>query len=206
MSSSSIDTQTQILDTAERLFSEQGFGATSLRSIIREADVNIGAINYHFGSKDALISAAIDRMAQPIVKASIERVKQCEAEGLPMTVETILRAFFGPALEIICLEEENRGLVRARFMGQCRTEPAIEIVAAKAFEESTQFFIKALQRALPDQSESEIQWKLDLAVSMLIRILCAAYQPGSVLEGNSEKDVERALSRLVSFAAAGMKA
>jgi AcrR family transcriptional regulator len=36
-----IDTRQKILDAAERLFGEQGYGATSLRHIIAEAGVNL---------------------------------------------------------------------------------------------------------------------------------------------------------------------
>jgi hypothetical protein len=41
-------TKERILDTAERLFAEQGYAATSLRGIIAEAGVNLAAVHYHF--------------------------------------------------------------------------------------------------------------------------------------------------------------
>ena len=45
-------TKNAILDTAERLFATHGFEATSLRTITAEAKANLGAVNYHFTSKD----------------------------------------------------------------------------------------------------------------------------------------------------------
>ena len=45
------DTKERILDTAERLFAQQGYAATSLRGIIAEAGVNLAAVHYHFHSK-----------------------------------------------------------------------------------------------------------------------------------------------------------
>ena len=200
------DTQTQILDAAERLFAEQGFGATSLRSIIRAADVNLAAIHYHFGSKEKLIVAAINRMAQPIVASEIQQLKALEAAESPPSVEAIFRAMFAPALETMYLEGGEKGPVQARFMGWCRTEPAIEPIAAEAFSLSNRVFTEALGRSLPDQSKIEIKWKLDFAVSMLVRVLCAAHQPDAVLQGNSPEDIEQAIQRMVRFAAAGMRA
>ena len=47
------DTKTKILDTAERLFSQKGFDAVSLRNIVEAAKVNLAAVHYHFGSKPA---------------------------------------------------------------------------------------------------------------------------------------------------------
>ena len=54
-------TRERILDVAERLFAERGFDATSLRNITTDAAVNLAAVNYHFGSKDELILAALKR-------------------------------------------------------------------------------------------------------------------------------------------------
>ena len=53
-----MDTKTRILDTAERLFAQKGFDAVSLRNIIASAKVNLAAVHYHFGSKQALVHAA----------------------------------------------------------------------------------------------------------------------------------------------------
>ena len=55
------NTKDRILDVAETLFADNGFAATSLRDITREAGVNIAAVNYHFGSKDGLLGAVLER-------------------------------------------------------------------------------------------------------------------------------------------------
>ena len=55
-----IDTKARILDAAERLFADNGYSATSLRDITNEAGVNLAAVNYHFGSKEALLSAVLE--------------------------------------------------------------------------------------------------------------------------------------------------
>ena len=47
--------QIQILEAAERLFSEHGFKGASVRLIAKEADVNIAMISYYFGSKEKLL-------------------------------------------------------------------------------------------------------------------------------------------------------
>jgi AcrR family transcriptional regulator len=49
------ETVERILDAAEQLFAEKGFAETSLRLITSKAGVNLAAVNYHFGSKKALI-------------------------------------------------------------------------------------------------------------------------------------------------------
>ena len=204
-SESSIDTQTQILDAAEQLFAEQGFGATSLRSIIRAAGVNLAAAHYHFGSKEKLIEATVHRMAKPIVKSQLEQLAVLEAAETPPSVESILRALLQPGLEIIYQTTGERGLIQARLMGRCRTEPTIEPMAQQEFSATSQRFIAALQRVLPQQSHGVVKWKFDLVIAMLIRVLCAADQPDAMLQGKSPEEIETAIQRLVSFAAPGMK-
>ena len=49
------DTRERILDAAESLFLDHGFEGTSMRMITAQAEVNLAAANYHFGSKEALI-------------------------------------------------------------------------------------------------------------------------------------------------------
>ena len=44
-----MSTKTKILDAAEILFADKGFNGTSLREITSQAEVNLAAVNYHFG-------------------------------------------------------------------------------------------------------------------------------------------------------------
>ena len=49
------DKQIQILETAEKLFAENGFDGTSVRQISKAAGINIAMISYYFGSKEKLL-------------------------------------------------------------------------------------------------------------------------------------------------------
>lgn len=49
------DTRDKILTTAARLFLEQGFAATGVATICREAGINTGSLYHFFPSKDALL-------------------------------------------------------------------------------------------------------------------------------------------------------
>jgi AcrR family transcriptional regulator len=56
-----IGKQLQILEVAEKLFSEHGFEGTSVRDIAQEAGVNVAMISYYFGSKEKLLQAVFVR-------------------------------------------------------------------------------------------------------------------------------------------------
>jgi AcrR family transcriptional regulator len=65
------ETKDRILDAAESLFARQGFSATSLRSVIAEAGVNLAAVHYHFGPREELIRAVFSRRFDPINRQRI---------------------------------------------------------------------------------------------------------------------------------------
>lgn len=200
----STDTKEQILNVAERLFAENGFAGTSLRSVIREADVNLSAVNYHFGSKEGLFHAVVRRTARPIVKGELDRLKQCQKEQENPSVEDLLEAFLTPPLEII-LNSGERGVDCARFMGRCRLEPDdVRQIAEQEFKPSTEAFLDALTRSLPDLSRTELTWKLDLAIALLLRVLTEAKKPGALIQNNDSESIRNTVVKLVNFLAPAM--
>ena len=60
-------TRQRVLDAALVAFSERGFAATSLDDLAGDLGLTKQAILYHFGSKDSLLSAVIDRTAAELV-------------------------------------------------------------------------------------------------------------------------------------------
>src|SRR5262249_7456347 len=68
-------TRNRILEVAFRLFHEQGYHATSVATILREADVNSGSLYHFFPSKEALLRGfleyALDQL-KPQVMAPAE--------------------------------------------------------------------------------------------------------------------------------------
>jgi AcrR family transcriptional regulator len=59
MTSQELNTKIKILQVAHKLFAEKGKNGVAIREIAKEADVNVAAINYHFGNKDSLYGQTI---------------------------------------------------------------------------------------------------------------------------------------------------
>src|SRR5512144_758055 len=95
------ETRTRILDAAEELFMQHGFEGTSMRLLTARAAVNLAAVNYHFGSKHALIEAVFRRRLDPMNAARLAALESLEAEGRPSDPERIIRAFVGESLRMI---------------------------------------------------------------------------------------------------------
>lgn len=94
-------TRDRILDAAEALFAEQGFYVTTLREITQAADVNLAAVNYHFGSKQALIIEVFRRRMDQLNADRLERLDSAIQEQSPPALESVLDAFVYPALALM---------------------------------------------------------------------------------------------------------
>src|SRR5688572_7394624 len=77
----------QILDAAQACFLRNGFHATSMQEVIREAGLSVGAVYRYFPSKNALVMA----LAEQVIGAVRETFDEALAEDLPLAT-TMQRA------------------------------------------------------------------------------------------------------------------
>ena len=82
----------RILSEARRLFAQNGFDGTGVRDITFAAEVNVGAVTYHFGTKENLYHEVLKRLLGPLVR-QIEFVAQLDLRPLAK-IERIVRDFF----------------------------------------------------------------------------------------------------------------
>ena len=92
-------TKDRILGAAEELFAQYGFAGTSLRQVTSRADVNIAAVNYHFGSKENLVNEVFRRRMDEMSAQRLQRLRAAVA-GNPCELEHVLAAFVEPALAL----------------------------------------------------------------------------------------------------------
>jgi TetR/AcrR family transcriptional regulator len=62
----------RLLQAAVGLFARKGYSATGLREIVSEAGVSVAMVNYHFGSKQALLEAILDRFFHSVYSIAEE--------------------------------------------------------------------------------------------------------------------------------------
>lgn len=87
-----VDTKLALLDSASHLFAQQGFKGTSVRAITSAARANLGAVTYHFGSKQALYMAVLERATSPLRQRLAGAISETAA---PLDrLESAVRAFF----------------------------------------------------------------------------------------------------------------
>jgi len=168
-----IDTKQKILDAAERIFADQGYGAVSLRQIIADAEVNLAAIHYHFGSKQELLDAVIMRRAGPVNRERLARLDRLEARpGAQPAVEQVLEAFLMPMAEVA---ENHPGF--PKLMGRMQAEGILTEVIARNFQPMLGRFIGAMRKAVPDLPDSDFRWRVHFGQGCIAHAMSTELPP-----------------------------
>ena len=205
------DTKQRILDAAEHLFATDGYHATSLRSITHAAKVNLAAVNYHFGSKEALLEAVIVRRLTPLnemrlgqLEALLQRSEQ--AREAPSCRE-VLRTFVEPTLRQRQKDSETGDFIA--LIGRTLAEPR-GIAMAIFMRHMDPLMVKlfqALSFALPGLSRQLLFWRVHFAVGSLSHIMRCHERHALVPEDVSiDLPVEELVELFLDFAVAGMEA
>jgi len=204
-----IDTRTRILDAAEQLFSEQGFRNVSLRQITQIAGVNLASVNYHFGSREALVDEVLARVIGPINEKRLLLLTRAEDNATsPLSIETVLDCFHRPVVEQLG-DSSHQSSVYLKLAGRCFAEPDRNISSnlIALFQEVITRFMKAAGAALPHLEQEDVFWRLHFSVGTMIFALTHEDRVETFSGGNvSASSPEDTLKRLIDFTASGMKA
>ena len=199
-----IDTRQKILDTAERLFGEQGYGATSLRHIIAEAGVNLAAIHYHFGTKEDLLDHLIMRKGGPVNEERVALLDALEAraQGKAVPLEKLLEAFLGPPMRRI---GKNPGF--AKLMGRMHGEGLMPLIVERHFQAVVKRFFAALARTLPHLTPGEMALRSQFMIGAMAHILmCKAPDAKAMTGASPPRGSQHVLRELVAFLSGGLRA
>lgn len=199
------DTKARILDAAERLFAEHGLQSVSLRQITALAGVNLAAVNYHFQSKEALLTEVIKRRIEPINKERLLRFGRLEAQygPDPIPLEPLVAALLEPMFQ----QPESMGPL-ARLLGRAFGDPNLSIrqLMMPAVQEVLGKFRPALARTLPGASVPVVALGMHFAIGAAAHWLAT----GDILallcgEQHAPVDRDAAARGLVRFACAGIR-
>ena len=208
-STMSADTKEHILDAAEALIAEQGIDAVSLRAITSAARVNLAAVHYHFGSKDALVQKVFERRIRPVNARRLELLDEAEKQAGEKgpELEAILRAFIEPAIRLYA--QDAKGPMFMRVCGRIFAEPTqhLQQTIDDFFTEIVSRFGAAFGRALPGLAPEDLAWSMHFTVGTTIHTLMEHDRLKRFTQGLCTMDEPEALiDRMVAFCAAGMRA
>lgn len=202
--SSHFNTKERILHAAEDLFAQHGFAGTSLRQVTSRADVNIAAVNYHFGSKENLVHEVFKHRMDEMSEKRLASLAAA-VEKDPADMEAILLAFIQPALALT-LDRHGASFVRVLARAYAEKNDGLRNFLSENYGQVLREFAKAIARCLPDLSKEELYWRMDFVAGALTYAMAdfglIKRQPGVSEKAHCEK----AAQHLIKFAQAGLKA
>jgi TetR/AcrR family transcriptional repressor of nem operon len=124
-----VPTKARILEAARRLFHAQGFEASGVAAILREAGVNAGSLYHYFPSKEALLAGVLEYYVGLLRPVVMDPVEEVEADPIGRVFELLAQYREGMeharctmgcpignlALEVADRHPEARGLIDLNF-------------------------------------------------------------------------------------------
>jgi len=182
------DTMTRILDTAEVLFAERGFAETSLRNITSKAGVNLAAVNYHFGSKKALIQAVFSRYLDPFTLRFHAALDALEAdhEGRVIPLEVLLESMAAAVLAVPAERNSLKVFMRLLGLAYSQAQGHLRRHIQQHYGDVFTRFTELVRRATPDLPDAERFWRLHFMLGTVIFTLSGL----DALKDIAEKDYD----------------
>lgn len=204
-------TRQTLLDATEQLLAEQGYAATTLRQLTTRASANLAAVSYHFGGKEQITRAALQRRIEPINRERLRRLRDLAEQRAPgdppPTAAAVLAAFLQPLLHATATMDIPPAALRmfCRLLGE--EPPFLREFLAEQFGEVLQHFGKALQQALPHLDQATIAWRLHFAIGAIAHLLPNATTIRDVTKGLCDPmDADTLEAQLLTFLGAAFAA
>lgn len=199
-------TRERILTAATPLFAEHGFDATGVRAIAAAAEVNIAAVNYHFGSKDALIAAVGERHMRTVNDrrlAALAIVLE-DSKNAP-SVEAVIEAYIAPSIRFLTDGDPANFMLMRLIINRVKIDPEnTGKVLREAMVPSLNRFADALALALPGAKKPALHEGLHLVVGAFLQSMTCSVMLDTVCPG-IDRSPERLIARLVAFGSAGIR-
>ena len=205
MTTTHFSTKDRILGAAEELFAQFGFAGTSLRQVTSRADVNIAAVNYHFGSKENLVNEVFRRRMDEMSAQRLAQLK-IAVQQHPGELEPVLAAFVEPALALAQDRHGGGAFIRVIARAYAEKNDSLRKFLSDQYGHVLREFAKAIAACVPGLSKEELYWRLDFLSGALTYAMAdfgLIKRPAGVTEAAHR---ERAARELIRFAAAGLKA
>ena len=204
-------TKERILDAAEHLFAWNGFRGTSLRAITGTAGVNLAAVNYHFGTKEALLEAVLERRIIPLNQMRRENLERVREEARrrrrkPLVHDLVL-AIIKPTLDFLTSvprAEDFTAIVTRSFLDPDDTVRRIFFRQVKPVFE---LIFAGFSEALPDLSKKVLLWRLHFLFGAFSQAmyLCISRYDEALIDLPLDSDAETITAMFLPFITAGME-
>lgn len=200
-------TKLQILDTAECLFAEQGYGQTSMRAITAGANVNLASVNYHFGSKKNLIQAVLKRYFDVLMPAIDNTIASVSPAPGVAGVESFIQGLISPMLQLNQVRDNGTEMfVQLLGRGYTESQGHLRRFIMQTYGTTVHNMVARIQQSLPEVEPKELFWRLHFAFGSFVFSMASikALTDIAAADYQLNVEIEDVLQRLVPFVTHGM--
>lgn len=202
------DTALRLLLTAERLFAEEGVDAVPVRRIsLAAAQRNNSALQYHFGSKDALIEAILDYRMTPLNERRLAALEAAQRTEGPLSVRRLVELIVLPYLDVLKGAAEDSYYLS--LIAQLYTQHRLDLLFGETYHRtrSLQRCNALLRTALAPLPKAEIEQRLTLMGQMLVHAVALwAHERRQSKRAWGEAQLQPRTAALIDFIVGGLTA
>lgn len=156
------DKQIHILQVAETLFAEHGFDGTSIRTISKEAGINIAMVSYYFGSKEKLLERLIFFRTNDL-KLQLENVFKTELSPIEK-IENFISLYIDKV-------DSNRNLYQILHFEVSSQKRAMDLKAFTAIKKGN---LDTLKNII-EEGQAQNSFKKNIAIPLIIPTILGTY-------------------------------
>jgi len=204
-----MSTKNKILDAAEILFADKGFNGTSLREITSLGEVNLAAVNYHFGSKKELINAVMSRYMNelsPRLESALSAL--CQDDAQPSLIE-VFSAFIEPLLHLNSFKENGTSIfLQLLGRGYTDSQGFLRWFLTTQYPGVIERFTQAVHKAYPELSAEEMFWRLHFTMGTIVFTMSSSDALIDIAQNDFDRQVDIAgvIKQVIPYVAAGVAA
>jgi len=202
-------TKNKIVNAAEVLFSNKGFNGTSLREITSQAEVNLAAVNYHFGSKKELIKAVMSRYMNelaPRLESAFGVL--CNEQDKPSLIE-VFSAFIDPLLHLNNFKNNGTSIfLQLLGRGYTDSQGFLRWFLTTQYPDVFANFTQAVHKAYPELSAEEMFWRLHFTMGTIVFTMSSSEALIDIAQNdfNRQVDIAGVIKQVIPYVAAGVAA
>ena len=199
----------RLLDSAEKLFCENGFEGASIRDIAALAGCNIASVNYYFGGKQQLYEEVWRRHLIPMRDvriSSIEKVmNQIESKPhLEEIIKSFANAFVGSMVDTEKTSRLSKLMAREYIDKHLPTDMFIDEIMMPTVTSMQ----KALMQTFPDLDESKVSFIVFSLIGQLVHLVHVRtmFEHGGDESTRELFSSVEIINHIVKFSSAGIRA
>lgn len=202
------DTKVVLIETAERLFAEQGIEGVSLRQItVAAKQKNTSALHYHFGSRQNLIEAIFALRTSRINERRLQMLADVHENGRSRDLRALVEVRIRPLAERLLSSDGQDYYIR--FLAQACLSPQVDVTAILQgrFDEGMVRSSRLIRQIVTVVPPAVLDQRLILSGSQMVYAL-AEWQTSMIQAGTAVDPalLDRFTDNLADFIKGGLSA